>query len=86
MEVALGSSQIHQNIRRHSETLPFAFRSTDWDDQIFDVHKKTTMIEVPGGCVPPRLDPWATQLAATRCLQHRWLPNSARKSLGAPLN
>jgi hypothetical protein len=27
MHFALDSSQINQNIRRHSETLPFAFRS-----------------------------------------------------------
>jgi hypothetical protein len=53
MHFALDSSQINQNIRRHSETLPFAFRSTDWDDQIFDVHKKTTMIEVPDSVYPP---------------------------------
>ena len=38
------------------ETLPFASRSTDLDDQIVDVHEKTTMIEVRILCIP-RLDP-----------------------------
>jgi hypothetical protein len=50
----VSSSQIHQNIRpRHFwRTLPFAFRSTDWDDLIVDVHKKTTTIEVRILCTP----------------------------------
>jgi len=40
------------------------FRSTDRDDLIVDVHEKTTTIEVRILCTS-RLNPWATQLAAT---------------------
>jgi hypothetical protein len=46
------------------ETLAFAFRSTERDDLIVDVHEKTTTIG-SGFCVTPRLNPWAAQLAAT---------------------
>jgi hypothetical protein len=46
------------------ETLPFAFRSTEWDDVIVDVHEKTTTIEVPDSVYPPAGFPG----------QHSWQP------------
>ena len=66
-EGCVSSSQIHQNIRprRFWRTLPFAFRSTDWDDLIVDVHEKTTTIEVRILCTPPAESLGNTQLAAT---------------------
>ena len=62
LRVALG----HHTSSKYPCTLPFAFRSTDRDDQIVDVHEKTTMIEIPILCVPSCL-PGATQLAASVC-------------------
>src|SRR5262245_57052375 len=60
------------------ETLPLAFRSTDRDGRIVDVHEKTTMIEVPDPVYPPGWIP-GQHSWHPRCLQHRWL---SRK--GAP--
>jgi len=49
LRVALG----HHTSSKYPCTLPFAFRSTDRDDQIVDVHEKTTMIEVLDSVYPP---------------------------------
>jgi hypothetical protein len=46
-------------------TLPLAFRITEWDDLIVDVHEKTTTIEVRILCTPPAESLGNTQLAAT---------------------
>jgi hypothetical protein len=54
----------NSSVRAILRTLPFAFRSTDRDDLIVDVHEKTTTVEIRILC-NPRLNPWATQLAAT---------------------
>src|SRR6516165_2576975 len=43
----------HHRSSKYPCTLPFAFRSTDRDDQIVDVHEKTTMIEVLDPVYPP---------------------------------
>ena len=53
-------------------TLPFAFRSTEWDDVIVDVHEKTTTIEVRILCTP-RLDSLGNTVGSHGCLQHLWL-------------
>src|SRR5262249_16084076 len=74
-EVALGSSQIHQNVRRHSELCLSHSVVRTGMIQIVDVQEKSTMIEVPDSAYSP-----AGSLGNTggsqRCLQHRWLSNS----------
>jgi hypothetical protein len=52
--------------------LPFAFRSTEWDDVIVDVREKTTTIEVRILCTP-RLDSLGNTVGSHGCLQHLWL-------------
>jgi len=55
-------------------TLPCAFRSTEWDDVIVDVHEKTTTIEVRIlDSVYPRVDSLGKTVGSHGCLQHLWL-------------
>jgi hypothetical protein len=69
----VSSSQIIKNpSAQFCETLPFAFRSTEWDDVIVDVREKTTTIEVRILCTP-RLDSLGNTVGSHGCLQHRWL-------------
>jgi hypothetical protein len=44
---------VHHSFIKISVHFAFAFRSTDRDDQIVDVHEKTTMIEVLDSVYPP---------------------------------
>jgi hypothetical protein len=51
--IGLGMFFDNSSVRAILRTLPFAFRSTDRDDLIVDVHEKTTTVEVRILCNPP---------------------------------
>src|SRR4030095_7357899 len=48
---------VHHTSPKRRSTLLFAFRSTERDDRIVDVHKQTTMIDVPDAVYPPACIP-----------------------------